>query len=194
MSEVVVSDREVENVTQWLSDWRDGDAHARERLFAWVYPHAKAIVARRLAGRRSAELSTTQLTHDTLLRLLERPALCAHREHFLKLFAIAARQQLVDQLRAVGSAKRGGDWDRVASHAAMDLADENPESYEALYRALDVLERSDSRKCRVIEMHYLLGFERTEVARMVGVSVPTVDRDLAFTRAWLKVQLSDADS
>lgn len=191
MNDAAVDERRIEQVTQWLVGWRNGDAEARERLFAWMYPYAKAIVARRLAGARQADLSTTQLTHDTLLRLLERPSMYVHREHFLRVFAIAARQELLDHVRAAQSAKRGGDWERVDTTAAGDLAETTAEGYESLYRALDVLERSDARKCRVVEMHHLLGFERAEVARLLDVSVPTVDRDLAFARAWLKVQLGD---
>jgi RNA polymerase sigma factor (TIGR02999 family) len=194
MNDTAADDRGIEEVTQWLLGWRNGDDAARERLFAWMYPYAKAIVARRLAGARNTDLSTTQLTHDTLLRLLERPSLYVHREHFLKVFAIAARQQLLDHVRAAQSAKRGGDWDRVDTTVAGDIAATSTDGYESLYRALDILERSDARKCRVVEMHHLLGFERTEVARLIGVSVPTVDRDLAFARAWLKAQLAEPPS
>lgn len=194
MNDATVDERDLEEVTQWLVGWRNGDDAARERLFAWMYPMAKAIVARRLAGARRADLSTTQLTHDTLLRLLERPALFAHREHLLRVFAIAARQQLLDHVRAAQSAKRGGDWERVDSTTSGDIADATAEGHESLHRALDALERTDPRKCRVVELHHLLGFERSEVARLVGISVPTVDRDLAFARAWLKAQLADPSS
>jgi DNA-directed RNA polymerase specialized sigma24 family protein len=32
--------------------------------------------------------------------------------------------------------------------------------------------------------------ERDEIATVIGVSVPTVDRDLRFARAWLNRELS----
>jgi RNA polymerase sigma factor (TIGR02999 family) len=184
-------EHEIAEVTQWLGAWERGDHAARERLFAWAYPTARAIAARRLAGRRDGDLSTTQVAHDSLLRLLERPSLYAHREHFLRVFAMAVRQQIIDHVRLVRSAKHGGAQVRVDAHEAADVpaAAEPGADYEDLYRALDELERHDARKRRVIELHYLLGFERSDIARLLDISVPTVDRDLAFARAWLKVQM-----
>jgi len=42
----------------------------------------------------------------------------------------------------------------------------------------------------VIELNYLLGLKREEIAEVIGVSVPTVDRELRFARAWLKQKLA----
>jgi len=36
----------------------------------------------------------------------------------------------------------------------------------------------------------LLGLEQAEVAETLGVSVPTIERDLRFARAWLRDRLS----
>jgi RNA polymerase sigma factor (sigma-70 family) len=165
-------DVDLDEVTQWLHAWANGDSQATDRLFAWIYPMARAIAARRLAGRRDAELSTTQLAHDALLRLLE-------------------RHGLVDHIRRMRSGRHGGDIEIVTEGQADAVAVELIDHHESLREALDALERRDARKCRVIEMHYFLGFERIEIGRMLDVAVPTVDRDLAFARAWLKVRLAD---
>ncbi len=60
----------------------------------------------------------------------------------------------------------------------------------ALEEALDALRALDARKCEIVELNYLLGLKREEIAEVVGVSVPTVDRELRFARAWLKQQLA----
>ena len=45
------------------------------------------------------------------------------------------------------------------------------------------LAREDARVARVVEeMSYFAGMERDEIASVIGVSVPTVDRDLRFAR------------
>lgn len=186
-----IDECELPEVTRWLASWADGDAVARDRLVEWAYPAARAIAARRLAGRRDPDVSTTQLTHDALLRLLDRPVLYAHRGHFLKVFAMAVRQELVDHIRRVRSEKRGGDAEIVTEGKADQVAVDLVDRYDALHEALAALERRDARKCRVIEMHYFLGFERGDIARLLEVSIPTVDRDLAFARAWLKAELAD---
>jgi DNA-directed RNA polymerase specialized sigma24 family protein len=41
----------------------------------------------------------------------------------------------------------------------------------------------------VIELTYFGGFSRDEVAAALETSVSTVDRELRFARAWLKVAL-----
>jgi RNA polymerase sigma factor (TIGR02999 family) len=189
--ESLLNDQAVSNVTQWLSDWSAGDEGARGRLFTWVYPLARAIAARQLARTASHDLATTQLAHDTLMRLLERPALYAHRQHFLKVVAIAARQVWIDHVRAVRSDKRGGGVQFVAGSDVEQVAAEAVDRYDDLVQALDALEEQDPRKRRVIDLHYLLGVERGDIARLLDVSLPTVDRDLAFSRAWLKSRLSD---
>jgi len=50
---------------------------------------------------------------------------------------------------------------------------------------LKKLEALDERSRRVLEMTYFGGMERDEIAKVLGVSVPTVDRDIKFARAWI---------
>jgi len=55
----------------------------------------------------------------------------------------------------------------------------------ALDQALDQLQQQDARAARVMEMHCFAGMQRDEIAVAMALSVPTVDRDLRFARAWL---------
>ena len=41
----------------------------------------------------------------------------------------------------------------------------------------------------VVELTYFGGISRDEIALVLSVSAPTVDRDLRFARAWLNRQL-----
>ena len=45
------------------------------------------------------------------------------------------------------------------------------------------------RCANVIEMTYFGGLSRKEIAMVLDTSVPTVDRDLLFGRAWLAREL-----
>ena len=51
--------------------------------------------------------------------------------------------------------------------------------------ALTRLEASHPRQAQVVELYYLGGLTQQEVAEAVGVSQPTVMRDLQFAQAWL---------
>ena len=50
---------------------------------------------------------------------------------------------------------------------------------------LDHLEELDPRKCEVVQLKFFWGLEMAEVARILGVSLATVERDWSFSRAWL---------
>ena len=56
--------------------------------------------------------------------------------------------------------------------------------------ALSELRALDMRKAEVIELTYFLGLKREEIAATLGVSVPTIDRELRFARAWLRERLA----
>jgi RNA polymerase sigma factor (TIGR02999 family) len=101
------------------------------------------------------------------------------------------RRILVDAARARGAERRGGG----EVHVTLSAADEAPDTDAqgeafALEEALAALRELDARKCEVIELNYLLGLKREEIAEVMGVSVPTVDRELRFARAWLKQKLA----
>ena len=57
-------------------------------------------------------------------------------------------------------------------------------------RGLERLEELDSRKAEVIRLRLLWGYEMTEIADVVGVSLTTVERDWRFARNWLAEELS----
>jgi RNA polymerase sigma factor (sigma-70 family) len=54
---------------------------------------------------------------------------------------------------------------------------------------LDQLAALDPRAARVLELTYFAGLPRADIAELLEVSVPTVDRELRFARAWLAEQL-----
>jgi RNA polymerase sigma factor (TIGR02999 family) len=179
-------------VTRLLHAWNGGDAAAAERLTELVYAQVRAIAGKHLrqfGGRMT--LQPTELAHELFLRLINADVAWQDRRHFYGVVSVAMRRILVDAARARGSERRGGS----DVHVTLSAADESPAESEqgeafALEEALDALRVIDARKCEVIELNYLLGLKREEIADVIGVSVPTVDRELRFARAWLKQKLA----
>ena len=87
------------------------------------------------------------------------------------------------------SEKRGGAQVRVTLSAAENQPAEVGEPL-VLDAALSELRALDTRKAEVIELTYFLGLKREEIAATLGVSVPTIDRELRFARAWLRERLA----
>ncbi len=102
------------------------------------------------------------------------------------------RNILVERARRKASLKRGGDRHRVDMDA-VDLAIEQPAGdVLALDEALKELEQADPRKAQIVMLHFFAGLTFKETAKTLGISLPTVEREWRFTRAFLFEQLGDA--
>ena len=55
----------------------------------------------------------------------------------------------------------------------------------ALEEALNELEQIDPRKSRLVMLRYFAGLTMEDTARILGVSVPTAERDWRFVKVWL---------
>jgi RNA polymerase sigma factor (TIGR02999 family) len=179
-------------VTQLLGEWRDGSANARDRVIEAVYDHVRQLAARHLRrqyGPGAVTLQPTELANELFIRLMGADAEWEDRRHFYNAATVAMRRILVDTARARGSDKRGGNQVHLTLSAAENTPIDTSDA-ELLDEALVALRALDARKCEIIEMTYLLGLKREEIAAVLGVSVPTVDRDLRFARAWLQQRLA----
>lgn len=178
-----------DSVTDLLAAWRAGDEAAPRALADLVYADLRAMASRRLARGGDMPLQTTELAHEACLRLLQRPLDAVDRAHFFRTVALALRQALIDTLRRDGAQKRGRGSVTVSLGAAGGIAAAGPETWLGIEAALGELEALDARKCRVIEMSLLLGLPQDEIAQTLDISVPTVERDLRFAKAWLRERL-----
>lgn len=184
-----------DDITRLLLSWRAGDLQAREHLFDAVYEVLREMAMARLGAAQHGDvtLRPTSLVHEALLRMLGRDVGYADRAHFFALAALKMRAVLVDHARANVAAKRGGG----AVNVTLSHADQGGEHNEdvgdydvlALHQALEQLAGHDVRAGRAVELAYFGGMSHEEIATVLEVSVPTVDRDLRFARAWLNRQL-----
>ena len=181
-----------QHVTQWLAAWRHGDEHARDQLFATVYPQLRQIAARFLQHERGDHtLEPTALVNELALRLLgSEPIAYSDRTHFFALAAQMMRRILIDHARARVAEKRGGVQQRV-NLSSVEEWQPAAQSEDVLMfdEALSKLEQADGRAAKVVELRFFGGLREQEVADVLGVSVITVKRDWKVARAWLVDQL-----
>ena len=181
-----------QHVTQWLAAWRHGDEHARDQLFAAVYPQLRQIASRFLQHERGDHtLEPTALVNELALRLLgSEPIAYSDRTHFFALAAQMMRRILIDHARARVAEKRGGVQQRV-NLSSVEEWQPAPQSEDMLMldEALSKLEQADGRAAKVVELRFFGGLREQEVADVLGVSVITVKRDWKVARAWLVDQL-----
>jgi len=180
-------------VTRLLGAWRAGDTKAPDALLNLVYVELKGIAARRLARLGMPILDPTELVNEALLRLLDSPLDAQNRQHFFSIAATAIRYALVDTVRHQHAEKRGGGAIAITLSSALAQMQQTSaagEQWMEMEDALRALEQHDPRKCRVVEMAFLVGLSQQEIAETLDISLTTVERDLRFAKAWLRDHLS----
>ena len=182
--------KQSEEITALLREWGGGKQLDADHLFELLYPHLRQI-AGALMQRESSKnqlLQPTIVVNELFLKLVRQRKLeFENRQHFYSFAARLMRRILVDYARTEKSKKRDGGvpivledhmaWFELDAAAAIDLD-----------RTLGELEQLDPRKCRMVELRFMLGFTVEETADLMGVSASSIDRELRFARAWLRNQ------
>jgi RNA polymerase sigma-70 factor (ECF subfamily) len=175
------------NITAILQSWdRDPEAAIGE-LTPLLYSELRKLAAAYLRRERpNHTLQPTALINEAYLRLIDQPTpVWRDRAHFFGVAARLMRQILVDFARQYRAAKRDGGL-QVTLEAGALASLERSEELLAVDQALEKLRAVDQRKFQVIELRYFGGLTRDEIAEALGLTLPTVKRDLALGEAWLR--------
>ena len=179
------------NITELLVAWSRGDARSLDALTPLVYDHLHKLARHYMVGERPGHtLQATALVNETYIRLIDtRRVEWQDRGHFFALAAQLMRRILVDFSRSCGNQKRGGGLRRTTLDEVLLISSEPDSDLVALDDALQDLAAMDPRKAKVVELRFFGGLDETEIARILEISVDTVQRDWKAARAWLYGQL-----
>ena len=179
-------------ITTLLKSWSSGDAQAGAHLLEKVYRDLRMQAARYLRRERSdITYQPTALVNEVYLKLNDQDRIqWQSRSHFFAISAQLMRRILVDHARARHSQKRGGDQMRVPMELAMDASKVRPKELIALDDALLELAKVDPMKAQLVEMRFFGGLQFQEIAKVLGVSSPTINRHWRVARAWLYRRLN----
>jgi RNA polymerase sigma factor (TIGR02999 family) len=99
------------------------------------------------------------------------------------------RRVLVDHARAKHAAKRGAGAVQVT---LQDVHAKGEPSFDllAIDEALENLGHHDERAASAFELCYFGGLTGREIAQALEISEATVERDLRFSRSWLRRELT----
>jgi RNA polymerase sigma factor (TIGR02999 family) len=180
------------DVTYILERAQRGDSKAAEELLPLVYGELRRPAAHRLAGERHQQtLQPTALVHEAWLKLSgDKSREWNGRQHFFAAAAEAMRRILVDRARRRLAAKRG------AGEACLD-ADEleipAPAPDDQMLDVDDALQKfaqEEPRKAELVKLRYFVGMTFEEAAEALTIAVPTAKEWWAYSRAWLRVEIS----
>jgi RNA polymerase sigma factor (TIGR02999 family) len=191
-----MADRLAGSVTRVLQAASAGDAEAAAELLPLLYDELRKLAQVRMAKIPPGNtLQPTALVHEAFLRLVGRddPGWNS-RGHFFAAAAQAMRQILVEQARRKASVKHGGAHQRTDMEHVEPVIEPPAEDLLALDEALAQLEQADARKGRIVMLRYFAGLTAEETAAALDISVPTVEREWRFSRAFLYSRLSEPES
>jgi RNA polymerase sigma-70 factor, ECF subfamily len=185
-----------EEITQWLTAWRNGDQAALNQLIPLVHQELRRLAKRHMGqerrrGHAGITMQTTVLVNEAYLRLIDAGNVqWQNRAHFFAIAAQLMRRILVDYARSRNYQKRGGAMQQVSLDEAAVFSEDRASELVALDEALDALAEIDERKSRVVELRFFGGLSAEETAEVLRVSFTTVLRDWRSAKLWLLRELS----
>jgi RNA polymerase sigma factor (TIGR02999 family) len=178
------------DITLLLREWSAGNEAALNRLLPAVHSELQKIAGSSLRRRGANDtLTPNELVNEAYLRLCRLPTVDWNdRVHFFAVSAQLMRRILVDHARARFTEKRGSGL-FVTLSEDIGFATANTPDILDVDRALSELESLDQRQARIVELRLFTGLSVEETAAALEVSCPTVKRDWAVAKAWMRRRL-----
>lgn len=179
------------HVTLLLDAAGQGDRAAADLLLERVYGELRGLAAGCMAGEPvQSTMQATALVHEAWLRLGGKELQSFEcRSHFFGAAAEAMRRILVEHARKRRALKRGGDQERVTLQDLGIAAAEPQADVLAVDEALAKLAVAMPRVAEIVKLRFFLGLGVAETAQALGCSTPTIKREWAFGRAWLRERI-----
>ena len=177
-----------ESITFWLQQWQAGSEDALNQLTRLVYRDLRRLAQGFLGEENPGHtLQATALVHELYLRLGSIQEMdWKGRGQFIAVAARMMRRILIDHARKRRAAKREAV---PAVGFASDAAPTDPDVLD-VDRALTKLAEEFPRHAHVVELRFFGGLDAPEIARIMDLSLRTVERDWQFSKAWLQNELS----
>jgi RNA polymerase sigma factor (TIGR02999 family) len=175
-------------VTRILSSLEQGDPHATDQLFPFVYDELRRLAAEKIAHEKPGQtLQATALVHEAYVRLVDVDA-AQHwnsRGHFFAAAAEAMRRIMVERARSKGRIRRGGGVRRQELQEHFLIAEERVDELLAVHEALEELERHDAQAAALVKLRFFAGIAHQDAANMLGLGRRKADRLWLLARTWL---------
>ena len=185
----------MEGVTRILSELENGGRSAPADLLHVIYDELRRMARSRMAGERPGHtLQATALVHEAWLSLVENPARSwQNRAHFFGAAANAMRRILIARARRKATQRRGAGAEHVDVDG-IEVPGGMPD--DQLLLLDEVLERFAGlapKQAELVKLRFFVGLTIGEAAEIMGISLATAKRWWAYARAWLFVEMKNAD-
>lgn len=170
-------------------------------LVADQYGALRALAERQVTAERARTgqqtISPTSLLGETFRRLVQQETKIANSDHLAAIATMLFVRIIADRRRRRLTIKRGGGAKQlpigevIAQSDARSPAEESAHmsDVDVLHDKLAELAQISPRRAEALSLHMIGGITIPNVAKLLNVSIATVERDLALARAWLAAQM-----
>jgi RNA polymerase sigma factor (TIGR02999 family) len=184
------------SLTTMLDAWQTSHHGMHDSAFHTLidacYEQLRRLAAERLRESGAISLSPTDLLHDAIIYIGESHAAIKNTDHFLATMSLKMRSLLIDHARTKLADKHGGDLIRITLTDANVAVSDITFELIALDAAFNLLDETEPRCAQVMHLTYFAGMKRADIAKLLDVSLFTVDADLRFGHAFAMESLDDA--
>lgn len=162
---------------------------ALDEVFQRLHAELRALASQRLGRAPQLTLTPTALVNELYLKFAGANTLSLQsQQHFFACAATAMRQIIVDNARASGAEKRGGNalFVTLKEHGV----ENDSTKILALDKAMEDLDALDGNLHKLVELRFFAGLTLDEIARVQQRSPRSLRRDWTRARAFLHAQLS----
>jgi RNA polymerase sigma factor (TIGR02999 family) len=180
-------------ITQMLIELTDGNTEVVDVILPHIYGELRRLASSYLRRERSDHtLQPTALVHEAYIKLIDQKRVkWQNRAHFFGIAAQVMRRILMDHARKHNAEKRGGEFEKLPlEEEILIVSHDKSAELIALDDALEALAQLDEQKAKIVELRYFGGLSIEETAEVMGVSVPTINRQWRMAKAWLYGQIS----
>ena len=189
-----MNDQQTPNeITQMLIELTDGNQEVVNQILPHIYDELKRLASSYLRRERvDHTLQPTALVHEAYMKLIDQKRVqWQNRAHFFGIAAQVMRRILMDNARKHKADKRGGEAEKLPiEEEILVVSHEKSAELIALDDALQTLAEIDEQKAKIVELRYFGGLSIEETAEVMGVSVPTINRQWRMAKAWLYSQIA----
>ena len=185
-----------------ISGWQKGEAKSTHLLMNFAYlkikEYAKVNHEKLPEDANTAiiSMSATDIAHDAYIKLSKAESLISieTQRQFYSYLNSAVRNVFIDHYRKqVKTKSRNPEKTKLSSPKALNKVDESNHQNTAIITMsseIEELSKQFPRQAETLELRYFAQRSNKEIARLLDVSVRTIENDLRFAKAWLKKKLA----
>lgn len=178
-----------------LNRAQSGDDGARDELFAELDAQLRVLASKLMGNERPDHtLQATALINEACLQIIEDGAVdtAANRRQLFHSAIRAMRQVLQQHARSRNSQKRGGKMNRALDVVLDHFEATHETSFLDLEASMERLGQQSAREHEALSLRFFGGLTVEETARLMQVSVATVEADCRLARAKLMMWMENA--